>query len=325
MKRAVQIFLCHASEDKNTALDIYEHLRQEGFKPWLDKKDLLPGQFWREEIPKAIKASDFVLVFLSKVSVSKKGFVQKEFKLALEVLDEMPESRIFVIPVRIDNCEIPDKFSNLQWCNLFEKDGLEKMIEAIHESMKQMRIIKPITLRSKPISTLEEYYVRQMIKEYDFPELHKNRFGEGLQHQYELIERKGEKLIIDHTTGLMWQQSGSDDSIPVEGTRSNDENWKPIFEVQEHIQILNKELFGGFDDWRLPTLEEAMSLLEPKENEYGLYIYQAFDQKQLWIWTTDENSAGRPWNVSFQYCKFELIDFRFSHSYPYVRVVRKSL
>lgn len=65
-----QIFLCHASEDKEAVVDMYKRLTAEGFKPWLDKEDLLPGQEWAAEIPKIIRASDFVLVFLSRSSVS---------------------------------------------------------------------------------------------------------------------------------------------------------------------------------------------------------------------------------------------------------------
>jgi hypothetical protein len=81
--RPIQIFLCHTSEDKAAVLDIYDCLTALGYKPWLDKKDLLPGQRWRREIPKAIRASDFILIFLSKTSIAKRGYVQKEFKLAL--------------------------------------------------------------------------------------------------------------------------------------------------------------------------------------------------------------------------------------------------
>ncbi len=81
----VQIFLCHASEDNNIVQEIYRRLQAEGFQPWLDKENLLPGQLWQQEIPKALKASDFILIFFSQNSVSKRGYVQREFKLALNL------------------------------------------------------------------------------------------------------------------------------------------------------------------------------------------------------------------------------------------------
>jgi formylglycine-generating enzyme required for sulfatase activity len=129
--KPIQIFLCHASEDKAAVLDIYGRLQTLGYKPWLDKRDLLPGQRWRSEIPKAIRASDYILICLSKTSVAKRGYVQKEFKLALEVLDEMPAGAIYAIPLRLDDCAVPDQFSNLHWYNLFEADGFQYLLRAL--------------------------------------------------------------------------------------------------------------------------------------------------------------------------------------------------
>jgi hypothetical protein len=129
--KPIQIFLCHASEDKPAVTAIYDRLKALGYKPWLDKRDLLPGQRWRSEIPKAIRASDYILIFLSKTSVAKRGYVQNEFKLALQVLDEIPEGTIYAIPVRLDECPIPDQFSDLHWCNLFEADGFEYLLRAL--------------------------------------------------------------------------------------------------------------------------------------------------------------------------------------------------
>src|SRR6187402_1192900 len=108
------IFLCHASEDKARVRDAWSMLRQAGFAPWLDEKELLPGQDWALEIPAALKASAAVVIFFSKVSVSKRGYVQREFKLALDALQEIPEGEIFVIPIRLDTCDAPSAFSHLQ-------------------------------------------------------------------------------------------------------------------------------------------------------------------------------------------------------------------
>jgi DNA-binding NarL/FixJ family response regulator len=132
--KPVQIFLCHASEDRAAVLSIYDQLRDLGYKPWVDKRDLLPGQHWRVEIPKAIRASSFIIIFLSKASVVKRGYVQKEFKLALEVLHEMPEETIYIIPVRLDDCPVPNQFSHLHWCNLFEPVGLEMVLQSLQRS-----------------------------------------------------------------------------------------------------------------------------------------------------------------------------------------------
>ena len=57
----VQIFLAHAKEDEAQVMELYERLREKGYRPWLDKKDLIAGQNWRNAIPKAISESDLVM------------------------------------------------------------------------------------------------------------------------------------------------------------------------------------------------------------------------------------------------------------------------
>jgi len=44
MEMANQVFLCHAKEDEEKVLEVYEFLKKYGIKPWMDKKNLLPGQ-----------------------------------------------------------------------------------------------------------------------------------------------------------------------------------------------------------------------------------------------------------------------------------------
>ena len=85
MTKPIQVFLCHASEDKDEIVKIHKKLKQNGIKPWMDKEDLKPGQLWDQEIKKAIKASDHVIIFFSKTSVEKRGYVQNEFKQALQL------------------------------------------------------------------------------------------------------------------------------------------------------------------------------------------------------------------------------------------------
>jgi hypothetical protein len=67
----------------------------------------------------------------SSTSVEKRGYIQKEFKFALDVLDEFPEGEIFVIPVRLDDCEIPyERLKNIERVDLFPNwyDGTERLL-----------------------------------------------------------------------------------------------------------------------------------------------------------------------------------------------------
>ena len=58
---AAKIFLAHAREDKAQVRTLYADLKARGFDPWLDEEDLLPGQIWKEEIPKAIRQAGVLL------------------------------------------------------------------------------------------------------------------------------------------------------------------------------------------------------------------------------------------------------------------------
>ena len=131
-----RIFLCHGSEDKEQVEAIYDRLRERGFEPWMDKKDLIPGQRWQQEIPRALRASSLVLVCLSN-HVGRPGYVQREFKLTLDALQEIPDEMIHTIPVRLEPCDIPGQFAFLHCCDLFAPDGFEKLVEAIRYGLEQ--------------------------------------------------------------------------------------------------------------------------------------------------------------------------------------------
>jgi hypothetical protein len=99
--------------------------------PWLDEENLLPGQDWNYEISRAVRDSDVVLVCLSENSVSKTGYVQREIKVALDVADEQPEGAIFIIPVKLEECVVPDRLSTWQWVNLEDTGGYERLVAAL--------------------------------------------------------------------------------------------------------------------------------------------------------------------------------------------------
>ena len=109
-----KIFLCHANEDKPQVREVYQRRKAEGFEPWLNEKDLLPGQSWDHEIRRALNCSDFILISFSQNSVTKRGYVQREIKLMFELWEEIPEEIIFAIPVRLDDCEMRISYKEFQ-------------------------------------------------------------------------------------------------------------------------------------------------------------------------------------------------------------------
>ncbi|MEL4897678.1 AAA-like domain-containing protein [Crocosphaera sp. Alani8] len=134
-----QVFIAHANEDKPLVRELYQKLVSAGYKPWFDEEDLLPGQNWRDEIPKALKNSDLFIACLSSTSISKRGYIQKEFKMAMEMLAELPPGTIYFIPLKFDDCQIPDlkasqyglNLQDLHWLEYGQPNSFEKLIKAI--------------------------------------------------------------------------------------------------------------------------------------------------------------------------------------------------
>lgn len=131
------VFLCHASDDKSAVRAVHEKLRVHGIDTWLDEINLLPGQDWDREIRRAVQRSRAVIVFLSATSILKSGYLQKEIRFVLDVAAEQPEGKIFVIPARLQDCVVPDSFRRLQYVDLFEQSGFEKLLQALYESVKK--------------------------------------------------------------------------------------------------------------------------------------------------------------------------------------------
>lgn len=132
-----QVFLSYVHQDKEKVEEIYKKLCEAGVKPWMDKADVIPGQQWRFKIEKAIHESDIFLACLSAHSVSKRGFLQREIKQALDILQEKLPDDIFLIPVLLEECKVPDSLADFQWVEIFEQDGWTQLLKAIRLRMKE--------------------------------------------------------------------------------------------------------------------------------------------------------------------------------------------
>jgi len=116
----------------------------------------------------------------------------------------------------------------------------------------------------------------------------------------------GCRVVIDQATGLMWQQSGSKEKVEYN-------------QIKRYLDNLNREQFAGYSDWRLPTLDESVSLLEQAKMPGDLYINPVFNGKQSLVWTSDLKSPRLAWVVHFSSGSCSLSNFLDT---LYVRAVR---
>lgn len=135
--RKLRVFLCHASQDKPAVRELYRRLIDENWiDPWLDEEKLLPGQDWDMEIEKAVEAADTVIVCLSNRSVTKEGYIQRELKFVLDIALEKPEGTIFIIPLRLDDCDLPRRLRSWQYVDYFPVDRREWSYRRLLQSLK---------------------------------------------------------------------------------------------------------------------------------------------------------------------------------------------
>jgi hypothetical protein len=147
--------------------------------------------------------------------------------------------------------------------------------------------------------------VKLWLQEVNYYDSEKNPTGKGIVHQYEL--QMDGLVVYDGSTKLYWEQSGSSRELSYESGRN-------------YIEEMNTQKFAGHDTWRLPTLEETMSLMESEKKEHGLHINLLFDPKKKYILTkTAFETQPQCWG-------YWAVDFKNGNCYlageGYVRAVR---
>jgi serine/threonine protein kinase len=130
-KDSRRAFLVHASQDKPAVRDLHTRLIAAGHVPWLDEEEIFPGQDWDFEIRKSLSQVDCVIVCLSKNSVTKIGYIQKEIKRVLDIADEYPDGELFVLPVRLEECEVPPRLRKWQYGDIFSPNGFQRLLASL--------------------------------------------------------------------------------------------------------------------------------------------------------------------------------------------------
>ncbi|MGE0084629.1 MAG: TIR domain-containing protein [Desulfococcaceae bacterium] len=136
------VFISYAPNDRAVAEKLHADLKKRGLNPWMADTDLLPGQKKEETIRRTIRQSTYFLAVLSAASFSQRGAIHKEIRQALDLLDEFPDSDVFVIPLRTDNCPIShEKLENLVPVDLFPdySKGIERLLLSLSQTQRSVR------------------------------------------------------------------------------------------------------------------------------------------------------------------------------------------
>lgn len=202
--------------------------------------------------------------------------------------------------IKLKDFEQARKFIKLAR-NIKEGEELAILDEQIEKQKIQVSVLYRLRSRYKALSDTESV---RLLKKHGFYDSRRTRFKKFRNKFVQQIHR-GKRVIVDQTTGLMWHPAGSD--------RLMDFN-----RSMEWISSLNRQRFAGFSNWRLPTLEEAASLLESRKTN-GLFVNPIFSTRQRQMWTGDSYDQTQVWMVYFtEGC----IDINLKQFESYVRPVR---
>jgi|GEM_PF-2420151 len=344
------IFISHSNEDNEVARRLANYLRRDGADVWIHYTQLVVESNLPKAIRKAIAWSD-VMVLVWSNSAASSSCIHLELYSAL-----MFKKRIILC--QMDATKRWDNLEGFQHIDFIQFDhGYFELIESLQMNLSEdildylyqniqvsapaqfelanslqtvnfandagqtgdpidELIEAPILMENDPSATslyrrqpkqLSEDEVATMLERHNFFDKRKNENGFATAKAFEIQEINGEAVIVDSESGLMWQKSGSLRSMWFES-------------AQQWIAELNRTGYAGYDDWRLPTLEEAMSLTKKERRNGDIYIDAMFDKNQTSIWTADVTMTGsRAWVVFFNYgsCFPNCFDFN-----NYVRAVR---
>ena len=111
------------------------------------------------------------------------------------------------------------------------------------------------------------------------------------ENDFEQRTIEGERVVIDHATGLMWQHATSGQMNQADAS--------------QYLATINRTAYAGFTDWRLPTVEEGASLIMAQQQNHGrsgFYMAAVFDASKHYFLTADRSGSRRNyWKVHCNY------------------------
>lgn len=138
MNENATIFLSYASPDYERVHTYFTRLVADGLDPWFDKEKLVAGQNWDFEIKRALARAEIIVVFLSENSISRRGYVQREIRIALDQAQNKLHDDIYVIPVMLDEVPIPAQLEAIQVVGAASEDPYKQLSTAISTQLERL-------------------------------------------------------------------------------------------------------------------------------------------------------------------------------------------
>jgi formylglycine-generating enzyme required for sulfatase activity len=269
--RKLRVFLCHATEDKSLMREMYERLDAEGWiEPWLDEKNILPGLNWDSEVEQAVNIADVVIVCLSRNVFLKNKYVHRDVKFVVNTAFENPRHSVLIIPLKLDDCQIPRHVQNSQYYEFSDIKQREAIYLRLVKSLelkasadpnlftkdKTAHFVAPSIPSKKPASSSET------LKEFSFVEIPSGIFLMGSK--------------VSNTRAM-------EDEIPQHPCRISYDYWIsrfPITNEQYGAYVVANKLSGLLvADWRKRPNEPAVNITWHNAVEYTQWLTKIFSKE----------------------------------------------
>jgi hypothetical protein len=180
-----------------------------------------------------------------------------------------------------------------------EKDGYESYQKQVrietgrainlYVDLKQKKSDDSASVQLPSASEEPKYSTGKQPMAFSESDLRLSKDGRPTEYTNNQFQNNGNRTISDRATGLMWQKSGSPNTLNYE-------------QVHVYLEELNRKKFAGYSDWRLPTVRELMTLITQDKQSNGLYINPLFDSEQIWCWSSSVYARNNNsiWRVGFE-------------------------
>ena len=141
MQEMQHVFISYVRENKAEVDRIHKELESHGIKIWRDLQDINPGERWKRQIRKAIRGGAFFIACFSKEYHERnESYMNEELTIAIERLRQLHIDRVWFIPIKLNDCELPDidigpgeTLEDLNYVDLYEDwdNGIQRIVNLI--------------------------------------------------------------------------------------------------------------------------------------------------------------------------------------------------